>query len=89
MTHATPFLKAGIERITELCRMCQANQDFKISLSAALSDFMRIFIAILYLRFYGKSPLIHVFFGGALESDMRGCCEECWALQLLPGKLTA
>ena len=29
---------------------------------------------------------IYIFFWGALESDMRGCCEECWALQLLPGK---
>ena len=62
MTHATPFLKAGIERITELCRMGQAGQEFKISLCAALSDFLRIFIAILYLRFYGKSPLLLVKF---------------------------
>ena len=58
MTHATPFLKAGIERITELCRMCQADQEFKISLCAAKSDFLWNFAAILYLRFYGKSPLL-------------------------------
>ena len=35
--------------------------------------------------------IIHVhvfvlFFWGALESDMRGYCEKCWALVLLPRK---
>ena len=36
-----------------------------------------------------SQPILFFFGGGALESDMRGCCEECWALELLPGKLTA
>ena len=56
MKHATPFLKAGIERITELCRMFQADQEFKISLCAAKSDFLWNFAAILHYDFMENHP---------------------------------
>ena len=42
------------------------------------------------VKIVGDQMYIFFFWGGALESDiMRGCCEEGWALQLLPRKLTA
>ena len=30
------------------------------------------------------NTFLFLFFWGALESDMRGYCEKCWALVLLP-----